>query len=388
MEAPIYHRIDKTPDILFRNIKMSKIISVYFNGTDDTNRIPEQGMRISLATKLARMTIKSDGNESICVNGCGMDNKDIRDLGMIFSYHLANQVSAIARKVEDRIKTGNEKIILNVYGFSRGGAAAFLLCQKLKHISAEYLTINVAAVEPVPGNMITGVYGDVLLGTNCTLSAAVADLTECKNIGNMLILLTNEPLPDMLCHAPILPALPDSCQAEIDVTPGCHKGAVAFRHLGDSIGALNDESAVVFHRVIEFMKKCGTSFDYQRRSATDSEDSFLDQDEIRDVYQRLATKASFQSEKSQLRHMHLYNAIFTATGQKKYVNRHHQMLSDPENLNDEDCLMTVKNRNPRRITPQYRHGVVIMEMVFVLAVAAIIYSKINNVVAEYKKPGL
>jgi hypothetical protein len=183
--------------------------------------------------------------------------------------------------------------------------------------------------------------------------------------------------------------LPDSCQAEIDVTPGCHKGAVAFRHLGDSMGALNDESAVVFYRVIEFMKKCGTLFDSpQNRRVIDSEDSSLDQNDIRDAYERLAIKASFQIDKSQLRHMHLYNAIFTATEKKQYVNRHHQMLCDPEGLNDEDCLLTVKNRNPRRITPQYRHAVVLIEMVFILAVAALIYNKLNDVVADYKKHNL
>src|SRR3990167_5471225 len=237
---------------------MVKTISVYFNGTDDDNDVPEHG-RITLAALLDQMTVKDHNNFSICVNGCGVETQDIRDLGAIFTFHLEKQVLNIAKQVEEMVKSSEDKVVLNVYGFSRGGAAAFWLGQKLKHISADRLTINVASFEPVPGNFITGVYGDLLLGTNSTLSAAVADLTECKNIANALVLFTNQPLPDIACHAPILPSLPTTCKAEIDVTPGCHKGAVAFYKSGESIKPANDESEIAFHRVVDFMQKCGTS---------------------------------------------------------------------------------------------------------------------------------
>src|SRR6185312_17424243 len=201
---------------------MTKIISVYFNGTDESNDVPkEKEGFISLAALLDHMTVKDDLNHhSICVNGCGIETEDIRDIGGIFTFHLEKQVLKIAKHVEETIANSDDKIILNVYGFSRGGAAAFLLCQKLKHISADHLTINIAALEPVPGNFITSVYGDLLLGTNSSLSAAVADLTDCNNIANMFVLFTNEPMPDIFCHAPILPALPINCKVEVDVTPG------------------------------------------------------------------------------------------------------------------------------------------------------------------------
>ena len=68
-------------------------------------------------------------------------------LGFIFTFHLEQQVLKIATQVKKMLNDSDEKIILNIYGFSRGAVAAFLLCQKLKAISPEHLTINVASFE-------------------------------------------------------------------------------------------------------------------------------------------------------------------------------------------------------------------------------------------------
>ncbi len=243
---------------------MTRTFSVYFNGTDDSKDIPEYGDYVALAALLDHMTVKDNDNFSLCVEGCGIETRDFRDLGIIFAFHLEQQALKVAKQIEDLVKSSKEKIILNIYGFSRGGVAAFLLAQKLKHISADFLAINIASFEPVPGNFIMGVYGDLLLGAGSTLSAAVADLTECKNIANALVLFTNQPLPDIACHAPILPAFPATSNVEIDVTPGCHRGAVVFTKSGNSVGAANNESVIVFHRIVEFMKRCGTTFDFKQ----------------------------------------------------------------------------------------------------------------------------
>jgi len=309
-----------------------------------------------------------------------VETQDIRDLGAIFTFHLEKQVLKIAKQVEEMVKSSDDKIVLNVYGFSRGGAAAFWLCQKLKHISPDRLTINVASFEPVPGNFIMGVYGDLLLGTNSTLSAAVADLTECKNIADMLILYTNQPLPDIACHAPILPVLPTTCKTEVDVTPGCHKGAVAFYKEGESIQAANNESAIVFHRIVEFMQKCGTSFNFDRlRLDRDLVYSSKSKQESTDprllrLYEGLAGKTAF-SDAGQNRSMHLRNTIFTAKDSKRYLNRYHQKLCNVENASDKDCVLSIQNRNPQRMSAQYHRAIQFMQLAFVLAMVWTIYNK-------------
>jgi len=355
---------------------MSKIISVYFNGTDDENDVPLHGY-ITLATLLDQMTVKDDNkNISICVNGCGVESKDIRDLGMIFTFHLEQQVIKIAKKVERMINDSNEKIILNIYGFSRGGAAAFLLCQKLKSISSERLTINVASFEPVPGNFISGAYSDVLLGINTTLSAAVADLTECSNIANMLILFTNQPLPDIACHAPILPVLPPDCKSEVDVTPGCHKGSVSYYKLVNEIQATNDESAIVFHRIVEFMQKCGTSFNFNKFKLNNDLIDSDDKKKVLKMYDNLAQKMSFGNDVRD-RPMHFLNTIFTAKNIKKYLNRYHQQLCHVD-VNDQDCALTVQNRKPQRIDPSQRKVILLMEAAIFLASVWMIRNKYFN----------
>ncbi|MGC1181801.1 hypothetical protein [Legionella sp.] len=164
-------------------------------------------------------------SHSICLEGCGVNNNDLRDLGVVFTFRLVNQIKQLENNIRERIKNGHEKLRLNLYGFSRGGAAVFLLCQNLRDISFSKIEINAVSFEPVPGNFITGVYADSFLGINYTLSSMVYDLSECKNIHNILVLFTNKPLPDSSCHAPILPAFPRTANSQTEVLPGCHKGA-------------------------------------------------------------------------------------------------------------------------------------------------------------------
>lgn len=355
---------------------MTKIMSVYFNGTDDSNHIPKLG-RITLAALLDQLTVKDSNNISICVNGCGIETNDFRDLKVVFTFYLEKQVLNIAKKVEEIVKNSNENVILNIYGFSRGGAATFWLAQKLKHFSDNRLIINIASFEPVPGNFIISAHSDLLLGTNTTLSAAVADLTECKNIANMLILFTNKPLPDIACHAPILPAFPASSKTEVDVTPGCHKSAVAFYKRGDTIKPANNESAVAFHRIIEFMQKCGTTFNSSKYKldctlvySNESKQTLLS------LYDNLTRMASYG--RGQNRSMHLRNTIFTAVDNKQYLNRYHQQLCGVENINDKDCVLSIQNRNPQRMTLQCRQTTQFLQLAFILAITGMIYNKYFN----------
>ncbi|MBA3661447.1 MAG: hypothetical protein H0W64_06955 [Gammaproteobacteria bacterium] len=226
-----------------------------------------------------------------------------------------------------------------------------MLSQKLKQISPDRLTINIASLEPVPGNFISSVNSDLSMGMKKTLAASVADLTDCKNMANLLVLFTNRPLPDIACQAPILPSYPQTCHAEVDVTPGCHKTAVSFIKTGDDIIASNDESRIAFHRIIESMKRWGTSFDATRLNFEPflkfSNDSLNDanKDQLLKLYGRVLPIMDFFGDEH--RAMHLQNHIYTCATDKKYLNRHHQQLSDVQNPSDDDCVLTMLDRNPK-----------------------------------------
>ncbi|EHL30833.1 hypothetical protein [Legionella drancourtii] len=187
---------------------MPKMINVFINGTDEVAHDLTQHRGITSLANLLNALVKKDSDTlNICLNGCSIDNPYSKDFGVIFTFNLEQQVNEVVEKVKEEIKkTGSVK--LNLYGFSRGGAAVFWICQKLKNIPKEQLTIAASAFEPVPGNFMRGVYLDKLSGVNTTLSSQISDLSGCKNISRLQVLFTNEPLPDIACHGPILPILP------------------------------------------------------------------------------------------------------------------------------------------------------------------------------------
>src|SRR5690348_10382859 len=117
---------------------MSKIIiSVYFNGTDESNHFSKSSFStISLPALLNELTVQDESHITLVYDGCGIKNPYYSDMGGLFTYYLIDQISDTAKKIEKvRVENSKDEVIVNVYGFSRGGVGAFLLCQKLKHIS-------------------------------------------------------------------------------------------------------------------------------------------------------------------------------------------------------------------------------------------------------------
>jgi len=168
---------------------MAQTINVFINGTDEEiHDLTEYNGLTSLANILHALAKKED-SLNICLNGCSINNSHPLDLGALFTFHLEQQVNEIVQKVKEEINK-NGKVHLNLYGFSRGGAAVLWLCKKLKDISPEQLTINASAFEPVPGNFVRGVYVDKLSGANTTLASQISDLSDCKNISRLQILFT------------------------------------------------------------------------------------------------------------------------------------------------------------------------------------------------------
>lgn len=336
---------------------MSKVITVYINGTDEPSDFatyyPGTGLRrfnftTSLANVLNELTVKDQNNISICLDGCGINNPYYIDLGGIFSWNLEAQINELVDDIKERL--GNEKITLNLYGFSRGGAGVYLLAKKLKDIDPEQLEINILAFEPVPGNFVYGVYVDKFLGLNRTLSSMISDLSDCRNLNRVQSLYTNEPLPDITCHAPILPAFHATCEHTVDVVPGCHKNAESFTVRYDArnkyfITPYNVQSAIAFRLVRTFLQECGTIFD----------------DTKFELYSQLQESTPLKtlynsySESNRLlrttRHMHFSNSITTSSG-KSFLNKDDQ-TRDTGNFEASNCSLSVKDPAP---TPSYWNG--------------------------------
>tara|TARA_R110002110_G_C13469307_1_gene719847 strand:+ start:14947 stop:16173 length:1227 start_codon:yes stop_codon:yes gene_type:complete len=313
---------------------MSKSLNIYINGTDEPNGL--DGFVTSLANVLHEMTEQTDTQKSICIDGCAINNSDPRDLGAIFTFNLEKQVDSLVNTIKKQISDG-EKLKLNLYGFSRGGAAVFWICEKLKTIDPSLLEINVCSFEPVPGNFIRGSYIDNISGFKSTLSGIISDLSDCKNINKVMALFTNQPLPDIACHGPILPVMPPQAQVRVDVLPGCHKGAELF-HSGHTLTAYNNESAISFHVVTRFLESCGTTFNKGRFNL---EGKLAQESSLLGLLNH--AKAGVQGTS---RSMHFYNEIQTST-EKTYLNlAHKNLLTGQENDDSSDCILSVKNTTP------------------------------------------
>lgn len=337
---------------------MPKIITVYINGTDEpddfastrTSRL-RSSFRTSLANVLNKLTMQDQNNISICLDGCGINNPYIRDLSAIFTWNLENQVNDLVKKIKEQM--GSEKIILNLYGFSRGGAGVYLLAKKLKDVDPAQLEMNILAFEPVPGNFIYNVYVDKFFGLNLTLSSLISDLSDCKSLKRVQSLYTNEPLPDIDCHAPILPAFSSACEHQADVIPGCHKNAESFQVIYNSniqkydVKHSNIQSGITFHIVVDFLKKCGTSFDFDKMNLSEE---LKDSNHLPKLYNQYVATNRLQP---MTRSMHFSNAIKTAPlNSNRFLNLNEQSQHD-EIMDPSNNALSIKDYNP---TPSYTNG--------------------------------
>lgn len=355
---------------------MTRMINVYINGTDERSEsVNELRLRTistnmddfkleikpttSLANVLHALTATDDERSSFCLHGCGISNPYQRDLGAIFTWNLAKQVKDLEKTIRRKLDPLNP-IVLNLYGFSRGAAGVYLLCQQLKDIPVEQLQINLLAFEPVPGNFMRGTYVDKSLRLNQTLSSQISDLSDCQNIRNAYALFTCKPLPDIACHGPILPVMPQDCNHVVDVIPGCHKNAELFEFdfsgRQPKISPYNDQSAIAFHQVIDFLQKCGTRFELD---VYDLSKALTDKSLLLDNY-----RMQMKRVEEEKRDMHFGNKIITYKNSKgrDFLNLHHQAISgyaeDPK-----ACLLVVKDPNPKSVHTSYVKPLVFSGMV-------------------------
>lgn len=278
---------------------MNKTISVYFSGTGFS--IDESNF---LASSLHTKTEESEAQIKMGFNGCGVD---YGFNGTIFGSGLDKQCEKVIDRAIQEINAGHQ-ITLNVYGHSRGGIAALLLAKQLGSIDKDKLAINLALLDPVPGNFITTSSIDPF---KISLANKTMDLSDCKPLRKVLALYPHIPLPAIACHAPLLVSYPPESEVEEEVVNGCHAQTEQIFH---------SSSKLVKLRVEEFLVKNGTQLQTNR--------NYNDTEAMKQIYlSRYAEELTYVNQTLSREAHSARGMIINATPGAKYLNSRHKALA-------------------------------------------------------------
>lgn len=222
-------------------------ISVFFSGT--AHRVSDTNTLVYL---LEKYIDTNTSQKTIAFDGCGVTHGT---RGVIFGTGLDEQCQEVIGQLEAEIKKGNT-VSLNVYGHSRGAIGGLMLAKQLCAIDPSLLEINLALLDPVPGNLITTSTIDLF---DISLAKKTMDLRKCKPLQNVLTLYPHQPLPTLAVHAPLFSLYPEHTKVEEDVIAGCHAGAQFQDFISDQV-FFNRDSFITFARIFQFLKDCGSQF--------------------------------------------------------------------------------------------------------------------------------
>jgi len=243
--------------------------------------------------------------------------------GAIFGTGLDEQCDEVIDLIAREIKKGNT-VTLNVYGHSRGAIGALLLAKQLGKVDPNVLDINLALLDPVPGNFITTSTLDM---ADISLAKKTMDLSDCEPLKNVLVLYPHQPLPTLSAHAPLVCLYPEHTRVEEDVIAGCHANA-QFQDLSDHEIVFTRPSFITFVRIFQFLKAWGSEFNLLpalrvRREYLNIDVNNLDEALI-EIY----------IAENDINHEQSYRDCHSATGLRidtkrsaEYFNLHHQRLA-------------------------------------------------------------
>lgn len=281
---------------------MSVTISAFFSGT---------GFEINdsrfLASSLYNEINQNKEQIKFGFNGCGVDF-GLR--GTIFGSDIDKHCDTVITEVLSQIQAGN-RVTLNVYGHSRGAIEALLLAKQFSDIDLSSLEINLALLDPVPGNLISAAKIDPL---KICLANKTMDLTNCKPLRHVLALYPHEPLNDLAFHAPLLASYPKDTIVEEEVVNGCHAEAEQN---------YNFASKLVKLRVKQFLLEHGTLFSGAYTQPEDMNQAYID------LYEQGLARVN----KNYIRAAHSANGreIVTTSGADYFNSQHRELAKGNSN---------------------------------------------------------
>ncbi|CAK9087974.1 Serine/threonine/tyrosine-interacting protein B [Durusdinium trenchii] len=199
-------------------------------------------------------------------DGCGVTDGFC---GTICAKGLRRQCRMVRRQVDSLLAelknntAEQSKLRVNAVGLSRGGIACSYLAQEMADIPASSCELSLLLFDPVPGDLLTVAQLDFFRLTN---TSASGDMSNCACLSRVLALYPYEPLPAILCHAPILCRYPPHCMVEEEVTLGCHQGALQIHDLRGPV--IDLASAMCFLRIRRWLMECGTPLDHNHVDCT------------------------------------------------------------------------------------------------------------------------
>ncbi len=240
------------------------VLSVYFCGTDHKINSDYTTDSRPLAAFLHTINLEQMENQyKMGFDGCGITH-GLR--GLLFGAGLEEQCIKVEEKINELLRTG-KKVVVNCYGHSRGGIACLMLAKRLGGYPQDLVEMNLAMLDPVPGNAILTTQLDPF---NFSLANQVIDLSECQNLNKVLCLYPYEALPSYKFHTPILPCYPSHTVIEQDVILGKHseiENTYSNHAINntesneiDFIDRPNIKRLISQARIYSFMEACGTKF--------------------------------------------------------------------------------------------------------------------------------
>lgn len=298
----------------------------------------------------------------------GFDGTGVTDgiPGLLFGEGIEDQCLVVREQVLDLIKR-NKRVKLNCCGYSRGAVAAMILAKKLGSFDPELIEVNLALLDPVPGNWLFTPKIDFL---KITLANQAMDLSQTKNLKNVLALYCNQELPSYAAHGPLFGKYPSNTKVEQTVVPGDHGTILAgnIRSIINRGYGFSPEALVTFLKVQNFLRSCGTVLSFPKgqpagrlflrdssrnRFGTKNilngnpssllEENYIDLNKsLADLYNWMIKKE--WSECTKNGHAIVPTVICTEPGKGKlYVNQDHKriVLGRLDDTN-EDCILNIK----------------------------------------------
>lgn len=240
-------------------------------------------------------------------NGVGVDHGMS---GMLWG----TGIDAQCNEAMDFIKgeSNNSKVTINLCGHSRGGVAALLLAQQLQaHDFVD--SINIAMLDPVPGNLILTSLIDPF---KICLANKSRDLSTCDKVKNVLLLYPGRPMPLFLCHAPMQPTFHEKTNVETVLIPGVH---------ADTEHTNQSHSIFPKYLISKFLRENGSIFSTNMEEFNDKKllnqyDSFCNNKNESSIW---STNGFYETVK----YMHTNSDDYIAYNPNaKFINEHHAKL--------------------------------------------------------------
>jgi len=225
--------------------------------------------------------------------------------------------------------------------------AALMLIKQLGGFDRSILEINLAMLDPVPGNLVVTSQVDFM---KICLANQTIDLSECHNLTRVLTLYPNIPLPDIAVHAPLLPKYPEKCDVDEDIIPGCHAETQYVMEYANRL-QLPDRSFITYMRIMDFMLACGTQYKMPELKISQLSDMGQSKTEaLIKCYQREMGRVA----ENMSRACHSINGtqiITDVSGKPAYLNQHHKKIAgsgESDATKTNDCVFRFSSVVPRR----------------------------------------